>query len=163
MRAKDRQEVMDKITSLIAKDSFTIPELCKKAGISKATYHEWYNEFADFSDAIKRAKEVRLEMFGKEAEKSLLKKLKGYDYEEVRTSYIGGEDGTPLLKERVVVKKHIAPDTTALIFTLCNAKPDIWKQKQSVDMNVESTGITVQVTSNEVKDNLDALSKHLSK
>lgn len=103
---------------------------------------------SDFSDSIKKAEDARMQFFVAEAQKSLLKKIQGYEVEESKITYVdsgkpvvdenGKEKQKPKIKEKTIVKKHIQPDTAAIIFTLTNGNPDRWKNRQ--DSNI--SGLT---------------------
>lgn len=136
------KKIVKKITDLIRTDSFTIVEICSQCGITKETYYTWLKEKSDFSDSIKKAKEEYDEMLLAEAKKSLVKKVKGYDVEEVKTLYVDsgklGAAGTsvPKIKEQTKTTKHIQPDTASIIFVLTNKDPEEWKNR----INSELTG-----------------------
>ena len=50
------------------------------------------------------------------------------------------EKGNPkqIIKEKKTIKKHIQPDTTAIIFALTNLDPEHWKNRQNIDGNIQS-------------------------
>lgn len=112
-KGKYSPEVTKKITDLIKSDDYTDAEICKQAGISHDTYYRWINEFEEFAEAIRQAKAERLQLYAKEAKKSLLKKIQGY----------------------TANGKHYAPDTTLIIFTLTNTEPEIWRNRHSSDIS----------------------------
>lgn len=139
---KYSKKIVKKITDLIRADSFTIAEICAKVKISERCFYEWQKENAEFADAIKSAKGDFDEMLLAEAKKSLVKKVKGYDVEEVKTLYVDsgklGAAGTsvPKIKEQTKTTKHIQPDTASIIFVLTNKDPEEWKNR----INSELTG-----------------------
>ena len=47
----------------------------------------------------------------------------------------GKEKQKPKIKEKTIVKKHIQPDTAAIIFTLTNGNPERWKNRQDTNLN----------------------------
>lgn len=59
--------------------------------------------------------------------KSLLKRAKGYRYNEVQEEYSVKEDGEIALTKRKVVKKYCPPDSTALktYMDMCAEKTDL--------------------------------------
>ena len=63
-----------------------------------------------------------------------MKKIKGYDVIETHVTTVPGKDGNPVIKEQKNVKKHIAADTAAIIFTLTNCDPDNWKNRHSSEI-----------------------------
>ncbi len=127
---------------MIKADSYTIAEICSLSGISKECYYHWIETKSDFSDEVKKAFDERMKYFAKLAKKSLVKKLEGYTEKEEKIVYVdsGKPDAEgktkPKIKEKTITDKHYQPDTTAIIFTLCNAEPENWKNRQ----NTEVTG-----------------------
>ena len=81
-----------------------------------------------------------MQQFVLEAKKSLMKKIQGYDVIETKIVKIPGgekdEDGNPkpVIKEQVTIKKHIQPDTAAIIFTLTNGDPEHWRNRQTTEV-----------------------------
>lgn len=55
-----------------ARDGLTDDQIAHNIGISRATYYDWKNKYPDFSDALKRSKEVA----DYEVESALFKKAK---------------------------------------------------------------------------------------
>ena len=132
--AKFSKKTTEKIVGLIKSDTYTIAEICRQVGISQRTYHLWIEEHPDFAEAIEQAKDERMQFFVIEAKKSLLKKIKGYDVVETHVTTVPGKDGNPVIKEQKNVKKHIQPDTAAVIFTLTNGDPEHWRNRQSTEV-----------------------------
>ena len=101
-----------------ARDGLTDEQIAHNMGISPSTLYEWKNAYSEFSESLKRGKEV----VDREVENALLKRALGYEYEEVSEKFDGG-----VLTERKVTKKQVAPDTTAQIFWLKNRKAKDWR------------------------------------
>lgn len=138
--AKFSKKTVDKIVGLVKSDTYTIAEVCRQVGITPKTYHAWINDYPDFADAIEQAKEERMQLMVIEAKKSLMKKIQGYDVTETKVVTVPGskkdEKGNPkpIIKEQTTTKKHIQPDTAAIIFTLTNGDPDHWRNRQSTEV-----------------------------
>lgn len=138
--AKFSKKTVDKIVGLVKSDTYTIAEVCRQVGITPKTYHAWINDYPDFADAIEQAKEERMQLMVIEAKKSLMKKIQGYDVTETKVVTIPGskkdEKGNPkpIIKEQTTTKKHIQPDTAAIIFTLTNGDPEHWRNRQSTEV-----------------------------
>lgn len=115
---------VDRICKLIEEDDYTVPELCKHAGISEATYYQWKLDKPEFLEAIKASEEKRLEIHKSAAKRGLLTLLQGKEYEETSIEYIEGKDGKPKIKNQKRVKKVILPNPTSVIFALKNLDPD---------------------------------------
>ena len=137
--AKFSKKTVDMIVGLVKSDTYTIAEICRQVGITPKTYHQWVNDYPDFADAIEQAKAERMQAMVIEAKKSLMKKIQGYDVTETKVVTIPGkqkdEKGNPkpIIKEQTTTKKHIQPDTAAIIFTLTNGDPEHWRNRQSTE------------------------------
>ncbi len=83
--AKYNRKIVDEMCNLLKSDSYTISEVCRLVGIAERTFYEWQSKNADFADAIKKAKADFAKSILCECEKSLIKLIKGYDYEERKT------------------------------------------------------------------------------
>ena len=57
-----------------ARDGLTDVQIAEKIGISKQTFYDWKKKYIDFSDSLKRGKEV----VDREVENALLKRALGY-------------------------------------------------------------------------------------
>lgn len=138
--AKFSKKTVDMIVGLVKSDTYTIAEICRQVGITPKTYHQWVNDYPDFADAIEQAKAERMQAMVIEAKKSLMKKIQGYDVTETKVVTIPGkqkdEKGNPkpIIKEQTATKKHIQPDTAAIIFTLTNGDPEHWRNRQSTEV-----------------------------
>ena len=131
---KYNKKIVEKICELIRSDSYTIFEICKQVGISKQTYYNWIDNKIDFLDSIKKAKEHYDEFVISEAKKSLIKKIKGYEYEEKTTEVEVNQQGEAKATKVRTIKKHAQPDTAAIIFTLCNKAPNEYQNKYNTEL-----------------------------
>ena len=133
---KNKAETTEKIVEMLKSDTYTIAEVCKATGIVSNTYHNWKRDDEEFAKAIKDAKEECKDYLVVEAKKSLKKKIQGYTVEETKVVTVPSkeldENGRPKprIKEQTTVKKHIAPDITAIIFALTNCDPESWRNRQ---------------------------------
>lgn len=129
-----------------ARDGLTDEQIYIKMGISYQTFYDWQKRFPEFHEALKRGKAP----VDQEVENALLKRARGYQYEETITEIeevpTGKTDnnGRPIMKQvkhiRKVMKTAL-PDTTAQIFWLKNRRPDRWRDKQDVAINSEPVRI----------------------
>lgn len=85
------------------RDGLSQEQVAHNIGISKATLYEWIKKYPDFSDAIKKSREV----VDYEVENALFKSATGF--------WEGG--------------KYYPPVPASLIFWLKNRKPELWKDK----------------------------------
>ena len=138
--AKYNIKIVNKIVGLIKSDTYTIAEVCQQCGITTKTFYQWLNDYPDFEQAVEQAKEERMQFFVSEAKKSLLKKIQGYTVDETKVVTVPGDEKDsngrpkPKIKEQSTTKKHIAPDTAAVIFTLTNGEPTTWRNRQSTEV-----------------------------
>nr|DAR05296.1 MAG TPA: terminase small subunit [Caudoviricetes sp.] len=113
-----------------ARDGLTDEQLAEKIGISATTLYDWKNKFPEFSEAIKKGKEI----VDIQVENALLKRALGYEYMEERVE-ISEKDGRKVIQ----TVKTVIPDTTAQIFWLKNRRPDKWRDKP--EMPGDSDGL----------------------
>ena len=105
-----------------ARDGLTDEQISNNLGIHIATFYDYKKKYSEFSESLKKGKEI----VDYEVENALLKRALGYEYDEI--TYECGEE----VKR---VRKQVAPDTTAQIFWLKNRKPAQWREKQVVETN----------------------------
>lgn len=105
-----------------ARDGLTDEQIAKNMGIATSTFYEWKKKEKEFSESLKKGKEV----VDFEVENALLKRALGYEYEE--ETYENG-----ILTKKV--KKQVAPDTTAQIFWLKNRQVKKWRDKVEIADN----------------------------
>lgn len=134
MKKKYNKKVAERILAMIRADTYTITEVCNNVGISRQTFYNWLNDNPEFAQAVEDANNELLDKMNIEAKKSLMKKIKGYDVIETHVTTVPGKDGNPVIKEQKNVKKHIQPDTAAIIFTLTNRDPERWRNRQSTEV-----------------------------
>ena len=166
--AKFSKKTVDKIVGLVKSDTYTIAEICRQVGITPKTYHQWVNDYPDFADAIEQAKEERMQFFVQEAKKSLLKKIQGYEVTETKVVTIPGkkkdERGNPKpeIKEQTTTKKHIQPDTAAIIFMLTNGDPEHWRNRQSTEVTgKDGQDLFAKKTDEELDNEIEELKRKL--
>lgn len=113
-------------------------EMCNRLGCSLATFMKWKAEKSEFSEILKKGREV----VDLQVENALLKAAQGYEYEEVIEEYfIDGKKIDPKDKKarpdkihRKTIKKHQPANTTAQIFWLKNRQPEKWNDRKNIDL-----------------------------
>ncbi|WP_394896472.1 transposase [Clostridium paraputrificum] len=131
-KSKWETHVKDKLilVEAWARNGLTDKQIANNLGISKDTFYKYKKEHTDFSDSLKRGKEV----IDIEVENALLKRALGYKYNEViKELFMDKETGEEKLKVTKVVTKEVVPDTTAQIFWLKNRKPEDWRDKKDIN------------------------------
>lgn len=101
-------------------------ELADFFDISEVTLNAWKKEHKGFLKSLKEGKELA----DAEVADKLFKRATGYSHDDVHISnYQGSITITPIIK-------NYAPDTTACIFWLKNRRPDLWRDKTDIGVNV---------------------------
>jgi hypothetical protein len=105
------------------RDGLTDEQIYKNLDISHESFYKYKKEHVEFTDTLKRGKEVIDVM----VENALLKSALGYEYEEEAMTRDGPER----------LRKVAHPNTTALIFWLKNRKPKEWRDKHEIESHSE--------------------------
>lgn len=138
-KSKYETDVKPRLVEIEAwkRDGLTDEQIFKNLGISRDTFYKYKEKYTDFSDALKKGKEVA----DIEVENALFKRAIGYKYKEVikEVKEIDGKK-TTYIKE---VVKEMPGDVGAQIFWLKNRKSSKWKDKQDIDIEDNIVSITI--------------------
>ena len=113
-----------------AKTGLSDEQIAANIGITTTTFYDWKKKYADFSEALKKGKEVS----DFEVENALFKSAIGYEYEE-RKEVQEVVDGV-MRKKVEITRKQVPPNATSAIFWLKNRKPVEWRDVKQIDGNV---------------------------
>lgn len=117
-----------------ARDGLTDEQIAHNIGINVSTLYAWKVKYKEFSEALKRGKEV----VDRIVENALLKSAMGYKYDEVVKERIyNPETGESEIVEVKRTTKDVAPNSTSLIFWLKNRQPAKWRDTKNIDAAVE--------------------------
>ncbi|MFZ7648302.1 helix-turn-helix domain-containing protein [Staphylococcus saprophyticus] len=112
------------------RDGLTDVQIAENLGVSKNSIIKWKKEKKDFSDAIKKGKEVS----DYELENALHKRATGYYYKEETVTNKG---------DVVQIEKYEHANPTSLIFALKNRLPAKYRDKveqevtqRNIDLNI---------------------------
>lgn len=119
-----------------ARDGLTDEQIAKNIGIATSTFYEWKKKQIEFSEALKKGKEI----IDFEVENALLKKALGYTITLNKQKVTKDGDVVDITEE-----VHVPPDTTAQIFWLKNRKPNNWKDRVETDEDKEAVANASQV------------------
>jgi hypothetical protein len=139
MKSSLTESVINTFVEMIKADTYTIGEMCNKAGVSERSYLNWRKENSEFAEIIKKAEEEAIQLRLVECRNSLVKLINGQDIEEVKTVYYTNEEGERLERERTVIQKTVMPNLGAIIHYQTNKDPDNWKNRQTADIKAEIT------------------------
>jgi len=121
---KYKEIFVDQAYSQCRKYGCADKDLCELFGVSISTITNWKNDHPKFLASIKKGKE---EFDTDMVEDSLLKRAMGYDIIENK------EESSSQGLKTTSTEKHIAGDTTAMIFWLKNRQPKRWRDKQEIE------------------------------
>lgn len=116
-------------------------EIAKLMRVDYSTLRKWKTE----SPAIREALENGSEELAAELAGYMVKRARGYECEETKTTVLGNiKKGGKIVEDQQTarierVKKHVQPDVGAQIFLLTNLQPDIWKNTQRMNATVEAS------------------------
>ena len=134
MAAKSAQAIAtkDNLIRIAAwtRDGLSEAQIAKNLGISYMTFRRAKKD-PDFGEQISGALIQTKDVVDMEVENMLLKRARGYEYDEVTEEYEMG-----ILVKRKVTHKMVVPDTSAQIFWLKNRQPDKWRDRREVDNTV---------------------------
>lgn len=117
-----------------ARDGLTDEQIAHNIGINVSTLYAWKVKYKEFSEALKRGKEV-IDIL---VENALLKSAMGYKFDEVVKERIYNlETGESEIVEVKRTTKDVAPNVTALIFWLKNRQSEKWRDTKNVNAAVE--------------------------
>ena len=121
-------ELKDKLILLEgwARDGLTDEQIAKNIGIATSTFYKWKKKELEFSEALKKGKEV----IDFEVENALLKKALGYTITLNKQKVTKDGDVVDITEE-----VHVPPDTTAQIFWLKNRQVKKWRDKVEIADN----------------------------
>jgi len=109
------------------KDAYTA------ARISHTAFYNHLKTDVEFIERIKRAEQEYQEWYDSQlvvdCKRSLSELIRGYEWDEVTTETILGNDKKETVTKKKTVHKKAAPNATAIIFALCNRDPENWSNK----------------------------------
>ncbi|MFQ3903744.1 helix-turn-helix domain-containing protein [Staphylococcus sp. 50Mo3-1] len=128
----EKLEIKDKLELVEGwkRDGLTDEQIAHNLGVSKHSLIKWKKEKPDFSDAIKKGKEVS----DYQLENALHKRATGYYYKEETVTNKG---------DVVQIEKYEHANPTSLIFALKNRLPAKYRDKveqeitqRNIDLNI---------------------------
>lgn len=137
------------------RDGHTEGQIAQLLNVAVSTLEKYKSMHPELKEALDAAKEDLIASL----EKTLYQRAMGIDYEEVKTIIEKDESG----KEKRKIeksKKWLAPDTTALIFSLKNLKPETWRDKQEVSHSGTMVNANVDLSYMSDEELEKALSKY---
>ncbi|MDG1857790.1 MAG: hypothetical protein P8I94_01725 [Emcibacteraceae bacterium] len=96
------------------------------------TIYNWKNEFPAFAETLRDAKMV----LDSKVVRSLFERATGYSQVDYKFAAHGGK-----ITDVKEYQKHYPPETAAMVFWLKNRQPNMWRDKQHMEL---STSVTVE-------------------
>jgi len=109
---------------------YTDKKLAEFFGVTEQTINNWKKDHEGFFESIKKAKDSADAV----VVDSLFQRAKGYEHPEDK---IFLDKGEPVIVPTI---KHYPPDPTSIIFWLKNRQPEIWREKQSIELTGKDGG-----------------------
>lgn len=124
----DELEIEKKLPQIEAwyKEGAIDKDVAKFLGVSHNVFYKWKREFQEFSDTLKRGKSLP----DTKVENALYQRAIGYSHPDIHLSVWQGK----VIETEFI--KHYPPDPTSMIFWLKNRKPEEWRDKQDIDLNI---------------------------
>lgn len=122
----------DTLVWSLAVKGFTNEEIAETIGISERTFLRWRKNYKSFNDRFIEGRSTATA----KVEEALFKRATGYTVTEEETTIKFDNDGNRLPVNVKSKKRHIAPDTSSMIFWLKNRDSANWKDR----VEVEETG-----------------------
>lgn len=122
----------DTLVWSLAVKGFTNEEIAEALGISERTFLRWRGKYESFNNRFIEGRNIATA----KVEEALYKRAVGYTVTEEETVIKFDNDGNRLPVNVKSKKRHIAPDTSSMIFWLKNRDSVNWKDR----VEVEETG-----------------------
>lgn len=140
----------DEIRKMLER-GLTEKEVAKSLGIAYSTYNEYKLKYSEFAEAIKS---VDLKPLIKDLENALIKRAKGYDYEEKKQYITEDADGNKK-KHTEITTKHQPPDTTAIFGALNRFDPNYVKDQAYYDLKKQELELRKAIAKENAFDDFD--------
>lgn len=111
---------------ILYREGFTDAKVSNVLGVTEQTINNWKHAHCGFFESIKDWKYEA----DHQIEKSLFQRAKGFTLKETK---VGFHEGASIVE---IVDKNYPPDTASMIFWLKNRKPNQWRDKQEVTVDL---------------------------
>lgn len=121
---KYHKDYCPRLAELMAGAGMVEKDIAERMGIAESTLNKWKLEHPEFAAALVRGKEEPTRM----VEGALLKRALGYEFDEVTQQ----RDSAGVVTRTWLHRKHISPDTGAIVFYLINRLSERWRDKKEI-------------------------------
>jgi hypothetical protein len=109
-----------------AEAGFTNDEIAQLFGVNTCTILDWCKRFPAFREALRLGKQGPDDR----VEAALFKRAVGFHYDSEKIFIVDGE------VVRVPFREYVIPDSHAATRWLVNRRPEVWRDRRSLDMTV---------------------------
>ena len=136
---KYKPEYVEEAGELCQKKGYTNKNLAAHFKVNIDTIYTWKKKYSEFSEAIKKGKDV----FDTEVvEQALLKRALGYKFDEITQELVEVKDKDGVVTQEMqvtkIVTKHQPSSDVSKIFWLKNRSPDRWSDKKEIEHRIEN-------------------------
>jgi hypothetical protein len=159
--SKDQKFHVDvaKLAACLTASGFSQKNVEKMLGVKAGAIKRWKERFPEFALAMSKGKEAAIRYL----KASAIQLASGYDYTETTINLVpDAETGEDVVKSKQVKVRHHPPNTTMLIFLLCNLTRDTDEPLRNVQsVEVENNTKTEDSGKDSSSMLLDALTSRL--
>ncbi len=101
-------------------------DLAEFFNVTVRTIYNWKNDYPDFADTLRESK-LALDT---KVVRSLFERATGYTHTDYKFATHGGK-----ITDVREYQKHYPPETAAIIFWLKNRQPNLWRDKQHMELS----------------------------
>lgn len=123
---------MQRIARQLCRLGATDKDLAAAFDVTEQTINNWKDKHPAFFESLKEAKREADER----VERSLFERAIGYEHDAVKILTVARGENQGSEVQEVPYTERYAPDTTAAIFWLKNRRPELWRDKQTVEHDV---------------------------
>lgn len=116
-------------------------DIAKQLGVGTSAWCDYKNKFTEFAELIKGAD--RSELL-KELENALIKRAKGFEYEEKQQSIIDDEEKGRKV-QTIIMTRYQPPDTTAIFGALNRFDPNYKKDAAYYDLKKQELELRKEI------------------
>lgn len=111
--------------------TMTEQQIAKRLGIAESTWHDYKNKHKELSEAVKAGRQDLIS----DVRSALLKRAKGFEYEEKKTYTKVGDNGSAVYEEKTT--KYAPPDVGACNSILQNLDKDWYRDAAIYKLRVK--------------------------
>jgi len=143
-RPSEYKKVYARQAEQLAAEGKTFSQMARFFGVMPKTLLRWRQENEELETSIarghKRYQQVQDTLYCREAESSLLRRVKGFSYTETtreERAFPGEEGGEVVTRVVKRVRKRVLPDVGAIKYVLGNRDPERWPKGDAIELDTD--------------------------